>query len=70
MFTDIYRNIVLFYFEANGIHLFNSGQDMLLMRLKAPTDNLGQSATRLKSLPFSFSTYFYSTISCLSYDFK
>ena len=40
MFTHIYRNIVLFYFGVNGIHLVNPGPDMLLMRLKAPTDNL------------------------------
>ena len=53
MFTDIYSDIVLFYLGVKGIHLVNSGHDMLLMRLKAPTDNLGQYATRLTSLPFS-----------------
>ena len=66
MSTNIYGDIVLFYFGVNGIHLVNSGHDMLLMRLKAPNDNVGQSATRLISLPFSSSTCFYSTISCLS----
>ena len=53
MFTDIYSDIILFCLGVKGIHLVNSGHDMLLMSLKAPTDNLGPSATRLPNLPFS-----------------
>jgi hypothetical protein len=39
MFTYINRNIALFYLGVIGIHLVNSGPDMLLLLLKAPTNN-------------------------------
>jgi hypothetical protein len=39
LFTDIYRNIALFYLGVIGVHLVNSGPDMLLLLLKAPTNN-------------------------------
>jgi len=51
MFTDIYRNIVLFYLGVIGIHLANSGPDMLLLTLKALISISALfSPTRLKRL--------------------
>jgi hypothetical protein len=39
MFTDIYRKYALVYLGVIGIHLVNSGPDMLLLLLKAPTNS-------------------------------
>ena len=40
MFTGIYSKYVLFCLGVIGIHLVNSGPEMLLLLLKAPTNNL------------------------------
>ena len=67
MFTDIYSKYVLFFLGVIGIHLVNSGPDMLLLLLKAPTNNWAPSSpTRLTSWALSSSTDFSLTISCLS----
>jgi len=67
MFTDIYRNIVLFYLGVIGIHLVCSGPEMLLLLLKALINiSAPFSPTRLTSWAFSSSSDFSLTISCLS----
>jgi hypothetical protein len=45
MFTNIYRKYVLVYLGVIDIHLVNSGSDMLLLLLKAPTNS---------SVPFQY----------------
>ena len=67
MFTYINRNIALFYLGVIGTHLVNSGPDMLLLLLKAPTNNWAPFfPTRLTSWALSSSTDFSFTISCRS----
>jgi hypothetical protein len=67
MFTDIYSKYVLFFLGVIGINLDNSGPYMILLLLKAPTNNSAPLVpTILKSWAFSSSTDFCLTISCLS----
>ncbi len=50
MFTDIYRKYGLLCLGVIGVHLVSSGPDILLLLLKAPTNNLAPSSpTRLTS---------------------
>ena len=67
MFTNIYSKYVLFYLGVIGLHLVNSGPDMLLLLLKAPTNNSAPSSpTRLTSWALSSSIDLSLTISCRS----
>jgi hypothetical protein len=53
MFADFYRKYVLSCLVIIGIQLINSGPDMPLLLLKAPTDNSGRfSPTRITSCEF------------------
>ena len=58
---------ILYILGVISIHPASSGPDMLLLLLKAPTNNWAPSSpTRLTSWAFSSSTDFSLTISCLS----
>ena len=67
MFMSAYANTVSNDFVVTSNHPANSGPDMLLLLLKAPTNNWAPSSpTRLTSWAFSSSKDFSLTISCLS----
>ena len=53
MFADFYRKYVLFCLGIIGIQLINSGPDMCLLLLKAPTNNSERfSPTRITIFAF------------------
>ena len=55
MFTNIYRDTALFDLGVIGIHLVNSGPDMLLILLKTPTNNSAPSSpTKTYQLSIEF----------------
>ena len=64
IFTDIYRNTVIFYLGVIGVHLVNSGSEMLLLLLIALTNNSApfspMMASDVRHPPSKIPTFLYN----------